>query len=94
MNTITVQDQTHLEPQQSLPHQPPHEVTPQISDDKLAEEPAINKADHQVEEVEDPEKIEVLGDKGVLKPKVKKVRLINELIEKGSNNSFENGLIF
>ena len=71
MNTITVQDQTHLEPQQSLPHQPPHEVTPQISDDELAEEPAINKADHQVE---DPEKIEVLGDNGVLKPKVKKVR--------------------
>lgn len=94
MNTITVQDQTHLEPQQSIPHQPPHEVTPQISDDELAEEPAINKADHQVEEVEDPEKIEVLGDNGVLKPKVKKVRWINELIEKGSNNSFKNGLIF
>ena len=74
MNTITVQDQTHLEPQQSLPHQPPHEVTPQISDHELAEEPAINKADHQVKEVEDPEKIEVLGDNGVLKPKVKKVR--------------------
>lgn len=66
-------------------------MTPQISDDELAEEPAINKADHQVE---DPEKIEVLGDNGVLKPKVKKVRWINELIEKGSINSFENGLIF
>lgn len=72
VNTITVQDQTHPAPQESSLLHPLHEVTPQISETELAEQPTINEADQQVEEIDDSETIEVLEDNGALRPKVKK----------------------